>query len=391
MPNYAYTALSRDGKKVSSREFASDRKTLEGSLKRRHLVLQDCRELRTRSIGLKATVAVISQLAQLVGSGIVIERALQVIGEDAENKQVAYLADRLRQGVKRGQPVSQALQEIGRFDPLLVPLLRAGEASGRMAEILGTLEGHYEQRQKMRRTIIGSLAYPAVLIAANILSLTGLGLYVIPVFKGLFEDRMDSLAASTRIVFRLSDLMLAHGLALIAVVVAVVTGSVLAVKASSKLRYALDSLLLRVPLLGAFLGKVAAVNVMSVLGLMLNNGVPLAQALELACEAVSNQPIRRALREALKDLRRGRRFGVVIRAVPGFPKSVYRFVAVGEETGNLGDMCIKAARLLQDECDAEMGAMVIMLEPVLILVMGGIVAFVVVSMLLAVYSMSDIK
>lgn len=391
MPTFAYTAIGRDGKKVSAREFADDRKGLEATLRRRHLALQDCREIAGRAVSLKVTVALVAQLSQLIGSGIVLDRALQIVAEDAENRQVARHAERLRQGVKRGLTLSQAVREAGRWDGLLAPLLRAGEASGKMAEVLGTLERYYEQRMRTRRAVMAGLAYPVVLIFANIVSLVGLGLYVIPVFKGLFEDRMNTLAASTRAVFWISDMLSAHGASAGAALLAAGAAIWLAARGNEAARFQLDRLQLALPLVGPLTGKLQAGSAMSVLSLLLESGVPLVTALEFACEAVINRPIRRALGEVLKDVRRGRRFGPVIAAVTTFPRTVHRFVTVGEETGRLGEMCGKAGQLMRDEADTELRALVTILEPVLILLMGGVVAFVMVSMLLAVYSISDIK
>jgi len=391
MPTFACTAVGRDGKRVSAREFADDRKTLETVLRRRHLALQDCREIRGSMVPLKVTVALVAQLAQLIGSGIVIDRALSIIGEDAENRQVARLADRLRQGVKRGLTLSQAVREVGQWDSLFAPLLRAGEASGKMSEVLRTLEAHYERRMRTRRAVMASLAYPIVLIFANLVSLIGLGLFVIPVFKGLFEDRMATLAGSTRAVFWISDMLAAHGATAGAAILAGGTMVWFGARGSQGVRYQLDRLQLATPILGRLIGKLQASGVMNVLSLLLESGVPLVTALELAGQTVVSRPIQRALGEVLKELRRGRRFGPVIATVTAFPRTVNRFVTVGEETGRLGEMCGKAGRLMADEADTELKSMVTVLEPILIMVMGGVVAFVMVSMLLAVYSISDIK
>jgi len=391
VPTFAYTAIGRDGKRVSAREFADDRKSLETVLRRRHLALQDCRELRGSTVPLGVTVALVAQLSQLIGSGIVIDRALNIISEDGENRKAAKLANRLRQGVKRGLTLSQAVREVGHWDSLFAPLLRAGEASGKMAEVLGTLESHYEQRMRTRRAVMASLAYPVLLIFANIVSLVGLGLYVIPVFKGLFEDRMATLARSTRAVFWISDMLAAHGATAGTVILAGGALIWFSARGSRSIRYQLDQLQLALPLLGPLTGKLQAASVMNVLSLLLDSGVPLVTALELAGQTVVSRPIQRALGEVLKELRRGRRFGPVIATVSAFPRTVQRFVTVGEETGRLGEMCGKAGRLMADEADVQLKSMVTVLEPILILLMGGVVAFVMVSMLLAVYSISDIQ
>jgi len=390
MPHFAYTAVGHDGKKLAGHEFADNRRGLELSLKNRRLLLLDCKTVVPRRIPLSVTVSFITQLSQLAGGGMVVERSLQIIGETNEDKRVAELAQLLRQGIKRGQSLSQALAQVGEFDPLLVPLVRAGEASGRMPEILATLEKHFQARQKIRREILGNLTYPAVLVVANLLCIVGLGVKVIPVFKTLFEDRMDALPASTRFIFWLSDVLLVHGMLLLALSLGFTAAVMLAFRYSQGLRALIDRALLATPWLGRFLGKIQAANVTAVLGLLLVNGVPLVTAMELATDVVSNALLRSAMVEALNGIRRGRRVSSVFDAIKIFPKTVTSLITVGEETGTLGEKCVHVSENLRDQINVSLRALVALSEPVLILTMGALVAFVVMSMLVAVYSMTDL-
>jgi type II secretory pathway component PulF len=390
MPHFAYTAVGHDGKKLAGNEFADNRRSLELSLKNRRLLLVECKTVVPRRISLNVTVSFISQLSQLAGGGMVVERSLQIIGETNEDKRVAELAQLLRQGIKRGQSLSQALAQVGEFDPLLIPLVRAGEASGRMPEILGTLEKHFSARQKIRREILGNLTYPIVLVIANLLCIVGLGVKVIPVFKTLFEDRMDALPMSTHFIFWLSDFLLAHGMLLIALLLGSVAAIMLAVRYSEGVRASIDRLLLATPWIGRFLGKIQAANVTAVLGLLLVNGVPLVTAMELSTDVVSNSQLRRAMVEALNGIRRGRRVSTVFDAIAIFPKTVTSIITVGEETGTLGEKCVHVSENLRDQINVSLRALVALSEPVLILTMGALVAFVVMSMLVAVYSMTDL-
>ena len=152
----------------------------------------------------------------------------------------------------------------------------------------------------------------------------------------------------------------------------------------------IDRWLLRLPVVGVFLGKIQAANVANVLGLLLDNGVPLVNAMELASDVATNSHVRRALLEALNGIRRGRRVSVVFESITAFPKSATSLIAVGEETGTLGANCLYIAQGLEEEVQVGLRALVALSEPVLILAMGGIVAFVVMSMLVAVYAMTDL-
>lgn len=390
MAYFQFTAVGRDGKRQEGREFADTRQALEQKLKGKRLVLVEAKEIKAKRVANAIAIGFIAQLAELVANGVVLDRALQIITENAEAKKVAELAAQLRQGIKRGQALSQAMNEAGQFDPLLIPLLRAGEVSGQMDVILTNLQEHYRRKQKLNREIAASLTYPAVLAVACVASIVGLGIYVIPVFSGLFEDRMATLPASTRTIFWLSDAIIHHGLSFVAVLSTVLIAAVLAWRRSRPLQIALDRSLLTLPTLGAFLGKVQAANILAVLGVLLSNGVSLAPAMELAVGVARNRVVRSGLEQALNDVRRGKRFTAALERVAAFPRSALQMVSVGEETGRLAEICTRTALSLQDDIQTRLKSMVALLEPVLILVMGGTVGFVVVSMLLAVYSMSNI-
>lgn len=390
MAHYQFVAVGRDGKRQEGRDFADNRQALEHKLRGKRLVLVEAKEIRARRIGNAIAVAFIAQLAELVANGVVLDRALQIITEHADNKKVADLAAQLRQGVKRGQALSQAMSEIGQFDPLLIPLLRAGEVSGRMDVILASLQEHYRRKQKLNREIAASLTYPAVLAIACVASVVGLGVYIIPVFRGLFEDRMETLPTSTRMIFWLSDVLLHNGLAAALVLAAATAAAVTAWRRSRPIQVSVDRTLLTLPALGIFLGKMQAANILAVLGVLLSNGVSLAPALELAIGVARNRVVRAGLEQTLNDVRRGKRFTAALEHVVAFPRAALQMVSVGEETGRLAEICSRTAVSLQDDVQTRLKSMVSLLEPVLILVMGGTVGFVVVSMLLAVYSMSNI-
>jgi type II secretory pathway component PulF len=391
MPYYAYTAIGRDGKSLEGREYADNRTALEGRVKSRRLVLVKCQEVRRRIISAGLTTRFVGQLARLVSSGVIIERSLQIIGEDTEEAAITQLAGQLRQSIKRGLTLSQAFAEAGQFDPLLVPLVRAGEASGQLPQILLSLQHYFERQQKLRGDIAASLAYPAILLFAAVLSLIGLGIYVIPIFRDLFADRLGALPAATRLLFTISDLLTHYGQYVLTVLVIAVAGLYLAHGRTPAVRRSIDRIVLETPWLGNFIAKAQSANILSVLGVLLSNGVALALALELALATARNSVIRAGLEQTLIGVRKGRRLVAALDSVPKFPKLGKRLLAVGDETGDLGGMSTNAAEILRDEIQARLKAAVSLLEPAIILFMGATVGFVVISMLLGVYSLSSLQ
>ncbi|MGQ0663462.1 MAG: type II secretion system F family protein [Pseudomonadota bacterium] len=390
MPYFSYVAVGRDGKTFEGREYADSRAAFESRLKGRRQVLVKCRELRRRTVSTSLTTRLIAQLSRLVASGVVIERSLQIIGEDTDDATLAALADQLRGSIKRGQSLSQAFAEAGQFDPLLVPLVRAGEASGRLGEILASLQVYFDRKQKLRQEITASLAYPAILMFASLASLVGLGLYIVPIFRDLFADRMDELPAVTRLLFAVSDFLVAWGQYLAIGIVAAAAAASLAHRRSELVRRSLDRFALHLPLAGDFIAKVQAANITGTLGVLISNGVALALALELALATAKNSSIRGGLERTVSDVRKGKRLVAALDSVPKFPKLAKRLIAVGDETGELGPMSVRAAELLREDIQSRLKAAVSLLEPAIILFMGASVGFVVIAMLLAVYSLSAI-
>jgi general secretion pathway protein F len=389
MPVYRFTAMGRDGRPVTGEEMAPDEATLERRLKARKLVVTRLRAARQSAVSQAVITALVGQLATLVENGVTIDRALQIVGEDASDKRVAAMAGRLRADIKKGNALSQALAALGRLDPLIVPLVKAGEASGQLAGVLATLQEHFERRATLRRDVIGALAYPAVLVLASMLSLVALGLYVIPTFKNLFADNMEAVPGATRAVFAFSDFLIAYGPAIAGLLAVVGVAAVLLYRARPEVRAAMHGGLLRLPGVGAFIGKINIGNLMGVLGVLLKNGVSLAPALALASGTLSNLALRGEMDRVLAAVRRGRTFTSALQTVSTFPRLAQRLVAIGEETGRLDSTCARAGEKLQDDVRNTLKGAVRLLEPAIILVMGGAVGFIVIAMLLAVYSMTD--
>lgn len=388
MPHYQFTAVGRDGQNQSGREFAESLRQLETKLKERRLILLKAQPVRSKTFSMTVTLSLISQLAKLLTNGVVLEQTLRIIAEHSQNRQTRQLAGQLSDGIKRGQTLSDALAEAGRFDQMLIPLVRAGETSGALARIMIILDEYYRQRLKVNREISASLAYPIVLMIACVLSLGGLGVYVIPVFKELFTEDMKAVPATTVAVFALSDAIVAHGRTAVLALLAAIGAATLAPRFSPAIAEWRDGIFLKLPMIGSFISKRSAANVTGVLGILLKSGLPLTRALELALDVVSNRRIRDGLERTLEEVRRGRRIATALAHVPAFPGEALQLIVVGEETGRLSDLCQSAADALNEETAARLKSMVALLGPALILVMGASVGFVVVSMLLAVYSLS---
>ncbi len=390
MPLFRYVAYGRDGQQQQGQEFAGSERELERKLRARKLVLLECKEGSHSGVKQKNLERFISQLSPLLSSGIVIDRALHIIADDQGDAPVRDFSQRLREDVKRGQQLSEALESAGVADPLALTVVRAGEASGQLPSVLDTLEKYYTQLRKLKGEIAAALFYPAILVVLSLLSIILLGLYVIPTFKELFTDRLDSLPLNVRMIFAFSDFLVQYGLYTLAGVILAAVALRTGYKRSTAWRWWWSERILRLPGVGKFLAKIYVAQILSLLAVQLKNGVPMVSALNLIARATPNLLLRQRLDDIQNEVRRGKSLSSAMQRFPHIPLLAMRFLAIGEETGKLEQMAEKAGGHIANEVTMKSKAFANILGPLIIAVMGLIIAVIVVSMLTAVYSLTDI-
>lgn len=393
MPEFDYTALGRDGVEVRGKLDAATPEDLARELRRKQLTLMSAKPARkAKRIPLPVLQAFVSELSPMLGRGVGLDRALQIVGEDTGEPRVAALAASLRQTIKRGDSFSQALAATGQMDSMMVALVRVGETSGDLPQVLAILESHYQESRQVRRDLVASLTYPAILAMVSLLSIVGLALYVIPVFRDLFDESMQaSLPLGTRILFAASDVLLNWGWLIALVVFGGVGGLIAAVRHSDAARLAWDRLMLALPGIGELNGRFAGFKLAKALSLMLERGVPLVQAAEIARALLDNRVQLAGFEAFTQAVRKGEPIPQAFARVPGLPVQFHRYVKLGNETGSLGESLGKAAELMRDDFRNRLKSFVAILDPLIIVTMGGVVAFMVISILLAVFGLSDIK
>ena len=391
MPEYAYKAIGRDGVEIMGQEQAESLEALTLSLRKKQLALLEAKTKKSRAIGLSVTLPFISELSPLVNSGIPLERALQIVAEDSREARVPELAEQLRKTLKRGESFSEALTQAGRFDSLFIALVKVGEASGELPKVLAILENHYQEARKIRGELIASLTYPAILAIVSIASVIGLALFVVPVFKDIFADSPEIvLPLGTRILFALSDFVISYGwIVLIGLALAAIGGTIL-VQRNEAVNRAWHTLQLRLPLLGELQAKFAAFKLAKALSIMLTGGLPLAKAVEISRPLLTNLIQREGLESCLTGLRKGEPIPQAVNRIPALPVQFHRYIKLGNETGNLGPNLGRVADILQEDFRNRLKSLVSILDPLIIVTMGGVVGFMVISILVAVFSLSDV-
>lgn len=329
------------------------------------------------------------QLGDLLKAGVPLNRALHTLAAQTSNGELADTVAELEKAVASGSPLHEALGKFPRlFPPLYASMVRAGEAGGFLEDALRRLASFLEKDQELRSRIASALAYPALLIVIGTFAVGFLMVFFIPRFSEIFKKLGDDLPVPTQIVMAGSAFLrdgwpfLLGGLA---------AALLLARRAAEtrRGRRVLDRLRLRLPLFGEVVRKSAVARFARTLGTLLKSGVPILEALSISKEALGNQVLREDIDEAAAGVRQGRGLAEILRRTRSFPPMVTDMIAVGEESGNLDEVLVQVADSYDAQVDRAVRVFVALFEPALLVLMAALVGFVVISMLLPVFSLSS--
>lgn len=330
------------------------------------------------------------QLASLVGGGLTLMQSIEALIEHTENETLVATLQQIREELRGGGTFAEALEKHPRiFSPLYVSIVRAGEASGELSRVLNWLADYMEREQNRRTQIRSALAYPILLTLVMIAALTFLLVFLVPRYAALFAEMGQSLPLPTQILLAASGFVVKWWWAVVGLIAALIYAHRLA-RRTPKGRFVTDAWKLRLPLFGKLHLKAAIGRLARALSVLLMGGVPVLEALEVARDVVGNEVLAKALDEVRQRVREGERVADHLRRVGVFPPLFTRLVAVGEEAGNLPQSLTTVADTLDLEVDSSLKALVSLLEPALILMLGLVVGFVIISLLMAVFQLNTL-
>ena len=322
-------------------------------------------------------LAITSELAIMLRAGLALDNALRVLIDMSHKPSVATLMQGILDAVKGGTPLSRALaQHRELFGDFYINMVRSGEASGQMSAVLDRLVEHMERQRALRDSVISATIYPAILLGVAVLSLIAMLGFVVPQFEKLFTDMGDALPMPTRLVMGV--------LAALAVVL------LLRWFKSPPGRQWWQTRLLRLPLMGRLALKYQLTLYSRSLGTLLGNGVPMLTALHIATETVGNTVLRQALAKVAPIVKEGGKVVQAIAATGIFEPLAINLIRVGEETGRVGPMMLELSNILNREVETGIKRLLTLVEPVLILVLGVLIAAIIVSILLGILSINDL-
>ncbi len=403
MGSFSYKAISEQGKAVQGMVVADRIELASRELRLQGLTLLSLEPARTtgaiRTDGAAPgpgrassddVLAMTREIAVLLRAGLPIDRALKVMIDMAAEVKLRELLEELLSSVKAGKGLSEAMLSYPEaFSTFYISMVRSGEASGHLAEVLTRLADYLANAKSVRSSVISALVYPTILLTVAVLSIVGMLGFVVPQFETLFNDMGDALPLLTRMVISAGDGLIRYGwllLLLLGITVYVVRSWLQSEEGRAKF----DESMVRLPFFGAIIFKYEVSRFSRTVGTLLGNGVSLLRALSIAVETVDNTHIRHSLSVLEPAVKRGQRMSAALEETRTFSPLVIQMVRVGEESGSLDQMMTELADVYDDEVQTGVKRSLTLLEPALILVMGGAIAIVIIAILMGIMSVNDL-
>ncbi len=379
----------------------SDLMSVAQSLRQQGLLVIDVKEQSAakkdilepfKKVKLADLVVFTRQFATMINAGLPIVRALYVLSEQTDNKKLKETLDDVRKEVEAGLALSEALEKHPKvFNKLYVEMVRAGETGGILDDVLLRVAGQLEKDQDLRRKVKSAMTYPTVVLVLAIMAASFMLIFIVPIFAKMFEDLGGDLPLPTKVAMGLSDILTSPVGVLLYVAAGAGVFFFLRWRKTEKGRKAVDPMMLKIPVkIGDIIQKVALARFARTLGTLSAAGVPILQSLEITATSSGNYVIEKALLKSRDAIREGLPIYHPLENEKVFPPMVTRMIAVGEETGDIDGMLHKIADFYESEVDAAVKALTSIIEPLMIVVVGGIVGGIIVAMYLPMFKIFEL-
>src|SRR5579871_3510903 len=395
MPVFTYRGTNRAGTSVSGEMTATNKSELATLLKRQQITPTKMSEkgkefnLPTFGGGVDAKELAIftRQFSVMIDAGLPLVQCLEILAGQQENKVFQKVLTGTRAAVEGGSTLSSAMRQYEKvFDALYVNLVEAGETGGILDTILQRLSSYIEKNVKLKRAVKSAMVYPVAVLGVAAGVITLLLWKVVPIFATLFLGLGVNLPLPTRIVIALSNFISSiFGLLILIAIIGVIIGLKVWYGTPTG-RMALDRVLLKLPLVGILLRKIAVARFTRTLGTLISSGVPILEGLEITAKTSGNAVIEKSLMEVRKGLEAGRNLADPLKETDVFPGMVTQMIGVGEQTGAMDAMLQKIADFYEEEVDAAVKDLLTALEPIMIVFLGLVVGGVVISMYLPLFT-----
>lgn len=339
-------------------------------------------------ITLKDLLIFTRQFSTMIDAGLPLVQCLDILASQTDSVAFRTVLMKVKGKVEQGSTFADALKDHPDvFDELYVNLVAAGEIGGILDTILSRLAAYIEKNAKLRAKVKGALTYPVIVLVIAIGVTAVLLLFVTPVFEKMFKDFGSALPGPTQFVVDMSEFLQAHILKMIGALVALVL-TIRWIYRTKRGREIIDDLLLKSPIFGQLLRKIAVARFTRTLGTMISSGVPILDALDVTAKTAGNRTVEKAIRHARNQIAEGKTITQPLSETNVFPSMVVQMIGVGEATGAMDQMLSKIADFYDDEVDAAVGGLTAMIEPIMMVFLGGVVGGFLIAMYLPIFSIA---
>jgi type IV pilus assembly protein PilC len=408
MPAFAYTAIDQNGKRTTGVVDAPDQNSASKALRGRNLTVTKLAEgggggaiagsavgKRIQQFsggGVKAREITLfsRQFATMVGAGLTILRCLMILEDQVTSPKLRNIIKEVATDIESGRALSDALERHPKvFDNLYISMVRAGEIGGVLEMTLQRIATSLEAREALKRKIKSAMAYPVVVLIFALLATIGMILFLVPVFAGMYKDLGSTLPTITQSLVDAST----YGRKFwytIPVLLAIPPVSFKMWRGTESGRRQWDRIKLRMPMkIGTIVQKLALARFARTLSALIASGVPMMSAIQVTGDSSGNSVIEDAMDDILRSIEEGRAFSEPLKRHSIFPPMVIQMTAIGEETGKIDAMLEKVAEFYEDEVDAMVKALTSIIEPIMMIFVGGIVGFIVIALYMPMFSLFD--
>jgi type IV pilus assembly protein PilC len=397
MTNFAYSGRTRAGQTVTGERMADTMDAAVAALRREQILVTQINPLKDRAakaVGLKArsvnakNLAVFTrQFSVMIDAGLPLVQCLEILGTQEEDKRFSQTILATRGDVEAGMALADAMKRHPKtFDSLFTNMIAAGEAGGILDTILKRLSTYIEKNVKLKSQVKSAMVYPIAVISIAIVVVAVILWKVIPTFATLFEGLGAELPLPTRVVIALSNGLVAY-MPFIIVAIIAISFAFRSYYATAGGRHVIDAIVLKLPVLGLLMRKIAVARFCRTLSTLMASGVPILEALDITAKTAGNAVVEQAIQTTRSSIERGETIAAPLKQTAVFPAMVVQMIGVGEATGALDTMLSKIAEFYEEEVDVAVAGLLTLLEPLMISLLGGIVGGIVIAMYLPIFDL----
>jgi type IV pilus assembly protein PilC len=396
MPSYQYEAKTLQGTLIKGKMDAINENAVRASLRERDFYPQsvklanqslDIDLSKYSKIPIKSISIFCRQFAFTVSAGMNILRAMDVVGEQTENKKFRDILKEVKNDIEKGSSFSAALKKHKDIPEMLTNMIGVGEVSGNLEDVMERMADYYERNYKLQKKIQSSLTYPMMIAVVAVLVVNLLLIFVLPTFVGMITSSGGTLPLPTRMVMWVSDFMKKYGFIELGVIIMLVLVVKVVLTNNTDLAERVDILKLKMPIFGKVFTKIVTARFTRTFGTLMASGVPVLESINICSQVVGNTMVARLLQSTSENVRKGHSIGLSLEGRGIFPTMLTQMIRIGEETGTLDSIMEKTAEFYDNEVENATAQLSSLIEPMIIVFLAVVVGFIVIAMLLPMFEM----